>query len=259
VSADGEILERVEGGVLRLTLSNPAKRNALTPTMLAGLERILIGAAGDERVRVIVLRGAGDVFSSGYALGSFPTGADLHEDDELTAAVNALARSPKTTLAVLNGNAIGAALDLALAADFRVAVAGSRVGLTPARFGIIYPWQGIQRAVHELGIGMARRLLLTAELVPVEELAAAGVAQEIAESFDDLDAAVRRWVEVFLRTAPRSVAGTKAVLDIVQERTPTEAERARILALRREAIDSRDAAEAMRAFAERRRPVFTGR
>lgn len=259
VNEPPRIVTELRDGVLRLTLSNPRQRNALTPDMLRSLERAMHTAGTDSAVRVVVIRGDSDVFSSGYAISSFPEGEDLHETDELTAAGEAIAMCAKPTVAVLNGDAIGAAFDLALAADFRLAVTPAKVGITPARFGIIYPWQGVQRAVDVLGSTVARRLLLTGELIDAQQAHEWGGVDEISSSPHELDATEERWIERLLGVAPLSVAGLKQILRVVARGEPTEVERSEILTRRREAIDSADAREAREAFRAKRKPMFHGR
>ena len=257
IVSDGTIVEHRDGSVLRLVVNNPAQRNALTPAMLEELAGSYDRASSDAGIKVVVLSGEGSVFSGGYSVGSFPTGRDLVEHDELTAAADSIERCSKATLAVLNGDAIGAAFDLALANDFRIITTTARVGITPARFGLVYSWQGIQRAVDVLGQHTARRLLLTGELADAERALAFGAVDEVADG-DGLGALEARWIECLSNVAPLSVSGMKHVLRLVSRSTPSDADRRAVLELRRQAIDSADVHEARDAFRSKRRPEFTG-
>ena len=246
-------------GVATMVLSNPERRNALTPSMLASLTNALGEAEGDPDVRVAVISGEGSVFSSGFDFGSFPTAADLGDEDDVTRAAEAIARSRLATIALLNGDTLGAALDLALAADFRLAVSSARLGITAARLGVVYSWQGIARFVDTLGPRAARRLLLTGEVVSASEALALGAVDEVAGETDELAQLGRAWSERLLRSAPGSVGGTKRVLTLLaQSSRLSDSARAEVLGIRRRALESDDLREGLAAFSERRSPVFRG-
>jgi enoyl-CoA hydratase/carnithine racemase len=259
VSSVGTIAVTVAEPVLRLTISNAPQRNALTPQMLDDLSNAVAMAADHEAIRVIVVRGEGDVFSSGYALTSFPQPHELEEDDELTRAAAKLEATPVPSIAVINGDAVGAALHLALSCDFRIAASHARLGITPARFGIIYPWQGIRRAIEVVGLATTKRLFFTAQLFDTREALRLGILDEASDSETSLDDLEETWATRLAGVAPLSVAGTKTILDVLAaRRNPSVAERRHILQLRRDALGSRDAQEARSAFRERRPPSFTG-
>lgn len=257
---EGYLAAAANGGVLQLTISNPAQRNALTPSMLASLIAELDEAGRDPSLRVVVLRGEGTIFSSGYSLSSFPTEVDLHDEDELTAAADALETCTKPTVAVLNGDAIGAALHLALAADFRVADEKARVGMTPARFGIVYPWQGVRLSLDVLGPAVTRRLFLTGELLGSAEALDLRLIDDVADHQRPIDRVEQEWVAQLMRAAPQSVAGMKLILRMLSGGSAlNDGQRSEVLALRRRALSSEDAKEALDAFRTKRTPAFSGR
>src|SRR5919107_1976270 len=148
----GELLvDRPADGVVRLTISNPAKRNALDHAILDGIAAALANL--DERARCVLLTGAHGMFSSGYDLGDLEGEVFAEEAERLvahpfTAALDALDACPVPTLAALPGHTIGGGLELALACDLRVAADGIRLGMPPAKLGLVYSHTGLRRVIQ---------------------------------------------------------------------------------------------------------------
>jgi enoyl-CoA hydratase/carnithine racemase len=256
----GTIETAVAGHVATVVFDNPGQRNALTPEMLAALGRELEGLAGRDAVRVVVLRGAGDVFSSGYAIDRIPAGADLPERDEIDAACEVIERSPLVVIAMVRAYAVGAALDVASACDFRFAEQGARLGITPVKLGLVYGWRGTSRILRLVGRDAARRLFLSGDLVTAADARTMGLLSDVFPDGEALERETYRFAERIGTRAPLALAGTKRVLHALEHVAALPPDvTAELLGLRRAALDSRDVGEARAAFADKREPRFTGR
>ena len=248
----------VQGTLATLRFANPEQRGALTPEILVALREGLARAEA-ARVRVVVLRGTGGVFSSGFAIDRIPETGALEVKDEIELLCEAVEASPVVVIALLEGYVIGAGLDVACACDFRFASSACRIGITPSRLGLVYTWRGVRRIERLVGRDAARWLFLTGELVGGDEARRMGIARASYERTEDLEREVYEFAQRLSANAPRSLAGTKQILmelDRASDVHP-DVER-RLHALRVAAMQSADAREAKQAFAERRPPVFTG-
>lgn len=235
------------GRVVLVTIDRPERRNALDRDALAGLERAL-GRATEAESRALVLTGAG---------GHFCSGADLSgvEDTEFVQALNrvlaGLRDASFPTVAAVDGFALGAGTQLALACDLRVATPVARFGVPAAKLGLMVDWWTVQRAASMCGQGAARAMFLTAEQIPGERAVQLGLVQRLG----DLDVALA-WAEEIAALAPLTVQGLKLGLNLTEsmESTPD----AYADAFRR-AWSSDDLQEGLAAFRERRQPEFRGR
>jgi len=246
--------------VERWTILGEGRRNSLTMAMLAGLRDLATQAAEDRALRVVILTGAGD--------RAFCAGADLKErarmgDGDvagfhrtLRGALTALEALPQPVLAALNGAALGGGLELALACDLRVAAEGIEVGLPEVGLGIIPGGGGTARLPRLVGLGRAKELVLTGRRVGAAEALAIGLVTQVAPAAGLQEAALVLAARL-ARNAPISLRQAKRALD---EGFDLPLERALDLENRlyQPCLPTRDRQEALRAFAEKRPPVFTG-
>jgi len=246
------IAATVDGAVARITLDRPEAHNALDAAAMAAIASTLAGWSGRDDLRALIVTGRGRSFCAGAALGEM-AGTDW-SDNPLTRLCDALEAFPTPTIAALNGGVYGGGVELALACDFRIGVAGMRAFVPPARLGIHYEPAGIARAIDRLGSQMARRMFLLAESFDAESLADRGFLDFLVEP-GALEARAADLAATISGLAPQAVRGMKrTIVELTRGTLDAEAARARIAAC----FASADHAEGLAAQRERRAPRFTG-
>jgi enoyl-CoA hydratase/carnithine racemase len=244
-------------GVATLTFDRPAKRNALTRAMWAALPDLLAGLAADPRVRALQVTGAGDTFCAGADIAELveaygdPARADAYHRLTVTAE-QALADFPRPTVAVIRGACVGGGCQLAVACDLRLAEPGARLGITPAKLGVVYPAVPTARLARLLGPARARYLLYTAELVTAERAEVWGLVDEVVPG-DRLD---ERAAELAGIIASRSGLTLGAVKDVVAAVVAGGDPQVAVEPWERRSRTAPDAREGLTAFIERRPPRF---
>lgn len=250
------------GHVATIRFGDPARKNILTPPLLAALQEALAAAVAAGS-RIIVLRGRGDLWSAGYDIGSIPSEIFSADPDVVAAhpfeqCMRALENCPVVTLAALRGAAFGGALELAISCDLRLAHVDCRFGLPPARLGIIYSHTGLAKLERLLGPAHTRMLLFTGHTIAAPEAERIGLVNRTLAA-DEFEAAVDSVAHEVAQGAPLAVQGMKRLLQMLdQQETLAEPERQAILELRKKAFESADFVEGRRAFAEKRSPRFEG-
>ncbi|ABC83508.1 enoyl-CoA hydratase-related protein [Anaeromyxobacter dehalogenans] len=259
----GRRVRTEDRGLVRvLVVDNVAKRNALDFRALDELEEAC-GAAARDRVRCLLLRGAGeDAFSSGFDLAEMgrTSRAGLRPDEAVERAADALSAVPCPTVAFLNGSAFGGGLELAATCDLRVAREGALLGLPPAKLGVVYPEGGIGRFLGLVGAARTRELFLVGRPVDAATALAWGLVNRLAPAAG-AEAVALALADEIAGNAPLAVQGMKRILQLLEgthERGLSEREREEIAGLRRRAFESADMREARQARAERRPPRFRG-
>jgi enoyl-CoA hydratase/carnithine racemase len=264
--ADGKLLvDEPSEGVARLTISNPEKRNALDHSILDAIAATLTEqAGGDSHVRCAIVTGAGGMFSAGYEIGEISDGRFQEEAERLVAhpfteAIEALEAFPYPTLAALPGHAIGGGLELSLACDLRVAARGIKLGMPPAKLGLVYSHTGLRRFIDTIGLPRTRELFLLGSYVDADTAFGWGLVNRVAAD-GELESVAIELARELAANAPLSQAGNKRVIGALlqaQGRLPQDVE-AELIELRRASFESHDLREGMSAFAEKRPPRWRG-
>lgn len=249
----------IRHGKATIALSRPAQHNRLEPADLRVLTQMFKDLDANPEVRVLILTGTGKSFSSGFHLGAFgddENSADTEYDPNgFEIMVNALEAMKIPTIAALNGGVYGGSTDLVLACDFRIGIEGMRMFMPAARLGIVYYESGLRRYVTRLGLNNAKRLFMTAEPVEAPGMLDMGYLTEIVPA-DQLEARVNALAEQLSANAPMAVSAMKQSLNALAAGT---LESDVHLALKDKCFASDDLKEGLKAWAEKRKPVFQGR
>ncbi len=250
------------GRIAIWTIDRAERMNALSRAVVRELGRLAREAASDSELRAVILTGAGDK--------AFCAGADLKErkgmdEDDVRdflplyrASFGAIDALPVPVFAALNGVAFGGGLELALACDFRVAAASAKIGLTETSLGIIPGAGGTQRLTRIVGPARAKELIVFARRLTAHEALELGIVTSVAdEGQSALDCALQMAAPLE-DAAPIAIAAALEAIDAASE-LPLEAGLAQEQRCYERTLASQDRLEAIAAFAEKRKPRFTGR
>ena len=248
-------------GVTRLTISNPDRRGALDHPILDAFASTMPGLDA----RCVIVTGQDSTFSAGYDLAGLPDGVMAEEADRLvahpfTAAIDAVEAYPYPTLAVLNGHTIGGGLELALACDLRIAGESISLGMPPAKLGLVYSHTGIRKFIDVIGAARTRELFLVGRRIDAPTAHAWGLANRVAAD-DELEQRALELAAEIAANAPIAQRGNKQVIRAVlaAEAALDPGVEQELLDLRRASLGSEDFGEAVRAFADKRPPVWRDR
>jgi enoyl-CoA hydratase/carnithine racemase len=248
-------------GVLRLTISNPDKRNALDHEILDGIAHTV----GEADARCIVLTGEHGMFSSGYDIGDIPEDVFAERAEKLvahpfTSAIDALDATDLPTIAALPGHTIGGGLELALACDLRIAADGIKLGMPPAKLGLVYSHTGLRRFIDIIGVARTRELFLLGRNIEARRALEWGLVNEVVIG-TDLEETALGWAREMAANAPLSVQGNKRVIrEILRAEGELDPDvEQELIALREASFASEDMKEGVRAFGEKRPARWRGR
>lgn len=250
--------------VARLTISNPANRNALDHEILDAIANTVPALDDGLEVRCLVITGEDPVFSAGYDIGSIPdetfaTDAEALVAHPFHAALEALAAFPWPTVAAINGHCLGGGLELAVTCDLRIAARGAKMGMPPAKLGLVYSHTGIAKFLEVIGPARTRELFLTGENLPSERVEEFDLVNRVTEP-DSLEEEALALAETVAANAPLSMRGNKRIIEALMAGTGPSPELERELVEMREAcFDSEDFREGIAAFGEKRKPRWKGR
>jgi enoyl-CoA hydratase/carnithine racemase len=245
-------LER-DGPIGRILIDRPEKRNAFNQVMWEQFPVLLGAALIDRAIRVVIVQSA--------SKGVFCAGADIselmaHKDNAAWLAANQaainrtqheLARFPKPTIAFIDGDCVGGGCGIALACDIRVGTTQSRIGITPAKLGLVYPLHDTRLLVDLVGPGQAKKLLYTGQLLSAGEALRIGLIESIEDSATPL-------AQQIAANSAHSTQEMKAIVHrILEGQTDDDLETKRIFA---DAFTKPDFIEGTSAFLRKRRPEF---
>ncbi|HDP24127.1 MAG TPA: enoyl-CoA hydratase [Deltaproteobacteria bacterium] len=260
------LLTEIRSHVGTLTFNRPQRKNALSLELLVAIHRTLQEWGGRDEVRVVVITGGSTkAFSSGYDIASIPTQMTpeleeaMRSSNPLEFALNSVAEYPYPTIAMMNGYAYGAGLNLAMCCDIRIAVEDISVGMPPAKLGLVYHPEGIRQFLEVIGMAKTREIFLSARTYLGEDARAMGLVDWLVPEAD-LVSFTYSLADEIAANAPLSLKGTKRILSMYREGMRlTQARQQEAEKLMNEAFDSDDLKEGQMAFFEKRKPKFHGR
>jgi enoyl-CoA hydratase len=255
------VFEHLEDGIATITVTRPEKLNALDRDTMGDLETAFAYAQNEPNVRALIVTGAGPK--------AFVAGADIREladIDGLKASqlskagqdtFRRLELMRKPSVAAINGFALGAGLELAMACTVRIAVPEAQLGLPELKLGLIPGYGGTQRLTRLVGRGRALELLLTSARIDAQEAWRIGLVNKVVPA-DSLIAEARALLSAILTNAPVAVGLAMDAVDIGISCGQEEGLRFESAAFGLAAA-TQDCREGTKAFIERRAPAFTGR
>jgi enoyl-CoA hydratase/carnithine racemase len=254
------VVER-SGQVARVILNRPEKRNAQTVAMWTALREAGQSLEEDREVRVVLVSGRGPAFSAGIDLGLLlaqatdPTG-QVPAVELVQQSFTWLRQSRLITIAAVQGAALGAGMQLALACDLRILAEDAVLGLPEVNFGILPDLGGCAWLPELVGSAKAKELIFLAERIDARAALQLGLANQVVPN-DDLESVAVTLAGRLAERAPLALAGAKRAIN-ASLRSPDEALQVSAEELRR-CFASRDFKELGRAMSEKRPPVFEGR
>ncbi|WP_298675152.1 enoyl-CoA hydratase-related protein [uncultured Sphingomonas sp.] len=249
-----------DGAIARLLIDRADKRNAFDQGMWEAFPDLLAEAMADPSVRVLVLQSAAPgAFSAGADIAEFSAGArdaDWRAKNQtaIRRAQHDLARAPKPTIALIEGVCVGGGCGLAIACDLRVATPAARLGITPAKLGLVYSLHDTKLLVDLVGPAQAKRILFTGALIEAAEAVRIGLVDILA---DDAAAAAGEIAATIIASSPHSIGATKRIIRrILDGQAEDDAD---TLAQFDAAFTGEDFDEGVSAFLAKRKPSFRAR
>ncbi len=256
------MIAEIEGSIGWMTFNKPSRRNAVSLDMWDAMPTILARFEADPAVRVIVLKGAGEVaFVSGADISQFEKTRSNPEvnaqyDATLERATKALAECTKPTIAMIRGWCIGGGMAIAVSCDMRIATEGSKFGIPAARLGLGYGAPGVRTLMNLVGPSHTKEIFFTARHFTAEEARGMGLVNRVVAEAA-LEDYVRGYCATIADNAPMTMATLKRT--VAEVLRGADGDFGLIERMIQDCFDSRDFIEGRRAFMEKRRPAFEGR
>jgi methylmalonyl-CoA decarboxylase len=255
------IISQMANMIGTITLNQPAKRNALSRALVEEMIAAL-GEFQTEKARVVVIRAAADVkvWSAGHDVDELPQGSDpLAYSDALERLLRAVASFPGPVVAMVHGSVWGGATDLVLSCDLIIGDETCSFAITPANLGLAYNTAGLLHFMRRLPLNFVKEMFFTAAPIKAEEASKWGILNHLVPA-KDLERFTYDLAELMGSKAPLVLSSVKEQIRLLAESAPFSPEAfERIQELRGHVYRSSDYREGIRAFHEKRRPVFTGR
>ena len=259
-----ELLVHKNETICTLVIHRPEKRNLLTSGCLFKMANTIQALAQENKVRALVIRGAGsEAFSAGYDISALPVKPSsqheetLKETPPLEGALRSIEAFPYPVIAMLNGYAYGGGCELAITCDIRIAAKHAKMGMPPAKLGLVYPYRGYRRFMRVLGFSRTLEIFLTARHYDAETCLRMGLVNHVVEQ-EELESYTYDMAREISENAPLALRGAKSALYKIADHPILREEEEEIQRLFIASLKSKDLEEAKRAFLEKRKPRFKG-
>jgi enoyl-CoA hydratase/carnithine racemase len=258
------LLDQPAEAVTRLTISNPERRNALDHDILDAFAEVLPQLNRGIENRCVLITGAPPLFSAGYDIADIPDESFERDAEALVAhpfhaAMEAIAKHPWPTVAAINGHCLGGGLELAITCDLRICAAGAKLGMPPAKLGLIYGHTGLRKFLDVVGLPRTKELFLTGRNLDAIRADEVGLVNRVVVD-EDLEGEAVALAAAIAENAPISMRGNKHAINLLNDvANLTAQQEAGLVALRESCFESEDFREGIRAFGEKRRPQWKGR
>lgn len=263
-SAGPVLIEAIQDGIAALVLNRPDKLNALNKELSTALNEALARIADDESVHVVVLSGAGRAFCSGGDLGAIGRGRERNETAELgpilrsgMQAVLKMRLMPQPVIAAVNGAAAGAGMNIALAADIRIAADVATFGQNFSRVGLFPDYGGTYFLPQLVGPSVAAEMFYTGEMIDAQTALRLGIVSRVVRAAE-LETEVKTLAQKIAQGPPIAIRAVKKILYGSHEKELVKALDHEV-DLQMKCFHSEDCSEGIRAFFEKRRPKFQGK
>jgi enoyl-CoA hydratase/carnithine racemase len=245
------------GNYASLTLNRPERRNALNAQLIEEMDRALASLEEDASICALLIKGAGATFCSGIDLREVERMKNPHSPLGIQRLLARLEKFPVPTIAAIQGAALAGGLELALHCDLRIAADNARLGMTVARVGLVVPFELTRKLIQAIGAGGAAEILFTGEPVGAQRAYEMGMVHEVVDAAA-LDSAISSWIKKIAGNAPLSLRVIKANIRRCMS-AAFAAEHKDLDEMARQVRSSEDAKEGVRAFLEKRKPVWRAR
>ncbi|HEU5142131.1 MAG TPA: enoyl-CoA hydratase-related protein [Solirubrobacterales bacterium] len=258
------LLDSPAEAVVRVTIANPERRNALDHEILDGLAELLPSLDRGIETRCVIITGAPPAFSAGYDIASIPAESFEQDAEALVAhpfhaAMEALTAHPWPTVAAINGHCLGGGLELAISCDLRICAAGAKLGMPPAKLGLVYGHTGLRKFLDVVGLPRTKELFLTGRNFAASRAEEIGLVHEVVDG-EELEATAVELAAAIAANAPLSMRGNKRAIETLNANpTLSEAQERELVELREACFASEDLREGIVAFGEKRKPRWQGR
>jgi enoyl-CoA hydratase len=260
------LLKKKKNNICTLVINRPEKQNSLSIESVELLGSTFEKLAEDNNVRAVILRGAGDsAFCSGFDIGSLPTRSKGDADrrlkllDMVEELLQGLVNFPYPVIAMLNGFAFGLGCELALCCDIRIGAESIRMGMPPAKLGLVYQWSGLQRFIQRIGLQNTKEMFFTGRTYTGRRIQELGLTDYLMPD-SELEEFTYAMAEEIAGNAPLALKGIKKVINILLQSSRLDETRSiEAQEIFKAALLSEDLQEGQAAFLEKRKPRFKGK
>jgi methylmalonyl-CoA decarboxylase len=252
---------QLQDNIGSITFNNPKQRNVLSKELITETLQA-IGALQKGKMRVLVIRAqkGAKVWSAGHDVHELPMpGRDpLSYNDPLVTVLRSIQSLPIPVIAMIEGSVWGGACDLALSCDIQIGCPSASFCMTPAKIGVPYNVSGILHFLNIMGVNMAKEMFFTAEPLSAEQAERAGLLNHLVDT-EELESFTYNLAAKITKNSPLSIGVIKEQIRLLASAHPMNPGTfERVQGLRRTVYDSNDYGEGIKAFLEKRTPLFSG-